>query len=101
MGAIDANLLEEEMSGTVPTDDSHRGPNTGNDGQVLDESMWKVDRPWEEKWESLKVNESKMTEQALDDEDRQARIWRHRPDRDPATNRGSAPYRNTRPSETE
>jgi hypothetical protein len=25
--------------------------------------MWEEDRPWEEKWESLKVNESKMTEQ--------------------------------------
>jgi hypothetical protein len=38
--------------------------------------MWEVPRPWEEKWESLKVNESKMT----DDEDRQARFWRRRPD---------------------
>ncbi len=34
----------------------------------------------EEKWESLKVNESKMVEQDLDDEDRQARFWRRRPD---------------------
>jgi hypothetical protein len=32
--------------------------------------------PWEEKWESLKVNESNMAEQELDDEDRQARFWR-------------------------
>jgi hypothetical protein len=48
--------------------------------QVLDESMWEVARPWEEKWESLKMNQSKMTEQELDDEDRQARFWRHRPD---------------------
>ena len=32
------------------------------------------------KWESLKVNESKMAEQELDDEDRQARFWRRRPD---------------------
>jgi hypothetical protein len=30
--------------------------------------------------ESPKVNESKMTEQGLDDEDRQARFWRRRPD---------------------
>jgi hypothetical protein len=30
--------------------------------------------------ESLKVNESKMVEQDLDDEDRQARFWRRRPD---------------------
>jgi hypothetical protein len=48
--------------------------------QVLDETMWETDRPWEEKWESLKVNESKMVEQELDDEDRQTRFWRHRPD---------------------
>jgi hypothetical protein len=27
---------------------------------MLDEAMWEVARPWEEKWESLKVNESKM-----------------------------------------
>ena len=44
--------------------------------QMLDETMWEEARPWEEKWESLKVNESKMTEQELDDEDRQARFWR-------------------------
>jgi hypothetical protein len=48
--------------------------------QVLDEAMWEAARPWEEKWESLKVNESRMTEQELDDEDRQARFWRRRPD---------------------
>jgi hypothetical protein len=37
-------------------------------------------RPWEEPWESLKVNESKEMEQGLDDVDRQVRFWRHRPD---------------------
>ncbi len=42
--------------------------------------MWKVTRSWEEKWESLKMNQSKMAEQELDDEDRQARFWRRRPD---------------------
>ena len=26
--------------------------------QMLDEAMWEAARPWEEKWESLKVNES-------------------------------------------
>jgi hypothetical protein len=97
---------------------------------VIDEGMWEVVRPWEEKWESLKVNESKMVEQELDDEDRQAQFWRRRPDgfvvnekeniiyvleckrvsdtgqdsgvcdRDPETSRGSAPCHNTRPSET-
>ena len=48
--------------------------------QVLDESMWEEGRLWEEKWESLKVNESSMVEQELDDEDRQTRFWRRRPD---------------------
>jgi hypothetical protein len=48
--------------------------------QVLDEVMWQTARPWKEKWESLKVTESKMVEQELDDEDRQARFWRRRPD---------------------
>ncbi len=48
--------------------------------QKLDETMWEEARPWKEKWESLKVNESKMTEQELDDEDRQARFGRRRPD---------------------
>jgi hypothetical protein len=47
--------------------------------QVL-EAMWESVRPWEEQWESLKVNQSKVVEQALEDEDRQARFWRHRPD---------------------
>ena len=42
--------------------------------------MWEATRPWEEKWESLKVNENKMVEQVLEDEDRQARFWRRRPD---------------------
>ena len=48
--------------------------------QVLDEAMWEAARPWEEKWESLKMNQNKMTEQELDDEDRQTRFWRRRPD---------------------
>ena len=43
------------------------------------ETMWEEARPWEEQWESLKVNESKMVEQELDDEDRHARFWRRRP----------------------
>ncbi len=42
--------------------------------------VWEASRPWEEKRESLKVNESKMAEHELDDEDRQARFWRRRPD---------------------
>jgi hypothetical protein len=33
----------------------------------------------QEKWESLKVNESKMVEHELDDEDGQARFWSRRP----------------------
>ena len=27
--------------------------------QLLDDAMWETVRPWEEQWESLKVNESK------------------------------------------
>jgi hypothetical protein len=42
--------------------------------------VWEEARPWEEKWESLKMNQSKMTEQELDDEDRQSRFGRRRPD---------------------
>jgi hypothetical protein len=45
---------------------------------VLQDTMWDVARPWEEQWETLKVNESKMVEPELDDEDRQARFWKHR-----------------------
>ena len=43
--------------------------------------MWEAVIPWEEQWESLKVNESKVEEQEIDDDDRQVRFWRHRPDR--------------------
>ena len=42
--------------------------------------MWEEARPWEEQWEVLKVNESKVEEQEIDDDDRQARFWRRRPD---------------------
>jgi hypothetical protein len=44
--------------------------------QVLQDAMWEAARPWEEQWESIKVNESKMVEPELDDEDRQAQFWR-------------------------
>ncbi len=42
--------------------------------------MWETVRPWEEQWESLKVNESKVVEQEVGDEDRPAQFWSHRPD---------------------
>ena len=42
--------------------------------------MLEAARPWEEQWESLKVNESKIVEQELDGEDRQARFCGRRPD---------------------
>ena len=48
--------------------------------EVLEDTIWEVARPWEEQWESLKVNENKTMEQELDDEDRQARFGRRRPD---------------------
>jgi hypothetical protein len=51
-----------------------------NPHQVLEDTIWEEARPWEGQWESIKVNESKVVEQELDDEDRQARFWRHRPD---------------------
>jgi hypothetical protein len=47
---------------------------------VLDDAMWEAARPWEEQWESFKLNESKIVEQELDDEDREAQFWRRRPD---------------------
>ena len=31
-------------------------------------------------WEALKVNESKVEDQEIDDDDRQARLWSRRPD---------------------
>ena len=48
--------------------------------EEVDDTMWETVRPWEEKWETLKVNESKVEEQEIDDEDRQARFWRYTPD---------------------
>ena len=48
--------------------------------EEIEDTMWEVARPWEEEWESLKVNESKVEEQVIDDDDRQARFWRRRPD---------------------
>ncbi len=42
--------------------------------------MWEETRPWEEPWETLKVDESSVEDQEVDDEDRQARFWRRRPD---------------------
>ncbi len=34
-GTIDGNLLEDDVSGTVPTDNPHRDPNTGNYGRSV------------------------------------------------------------------
>jgi hypothetical protein len=39
--------------------------------EVLEDTIWESARLGEEQWESLKVNESKVVEQELDDEDRQ------------------------------
>ena len=41
---------------------------------MISDTMWEEARPWEEQWESLKVNESKIVEQELDDEDRLSRF---------------------------
>ena len=48
--------------------------------EELEDTMWEAARPWEEQLEALKVNESKVEEQEIDDDDRQARFWRRRPD---------------------
>ena len=47
--------------------------------EELEDTMWETARPWEEQWEALQVNESKVEDQEIDDDDRQARFWRHRP----------------------
>ena len=48
--------------------------------EELEDTMWETARPWEEPWESLNTNESKVEEQEIDDDDRQAQFWRRRPD---------------------
>jgi hypothetical protein len=48
--------------------------------EEIEDTMWETDRPWEEQWETLKVNECKVEEQEIDNDDRQTRFWRHRPD---------------------
>ena len=48
--------------------------------EEIEDTMWEETRPWEEQWETLKVNVSKVEDQVIDDDDRQARFWRHRPD---------------------
>ncbi len=59
--------------------DPHSEPLT--DTWTSDEdTMWETVRPWEEQWEPLKTNESKVEEQVINDDDRQARFWRRRPD---------------------
>ncbi len=49
--------------------------------EELEDTMWEEVRPWEGQWVKHKVNESKVEEQEIDDDDRQSRFWRHRPDR--------------------
>ena len=53
---------------------------SGTTDEEIEDTMLEVVRPWEEQWETLKVNESKVEEQEIDDDDRQARFWKHRPD---------------------
>ena len=48
--------------------------------EELENTMWEETRPWEDQWGTLKMNESKVEDQEIDDDDRQARFWRHRPD---------------------
>ncbi len=48
--------------------------------ETLEDMMWEAARPWEERWDTLKMDESRVEEQEVDDEDKQARFWRRRPD---------------------
>jgi len=48
--------------------------------EELDDTMCGAARPWAEQWESLGTDGSKWEEQELNDDDRQARFWRRRPD---------------------
>ena len=48
--------------------------------EALEDIMWEAARPWEERWDTLKMDESRVEEQEVDDEDKQARFWRRRPD---------------------
>ncbi len=48
--------------------------------EEIEDTMWEEARPWTEIWEALKVNESKVEEQEIDDDNRQPRFWRRRPD---------------------
>ena len=48
--------------------------------EELEDTMWEAARPWGEQWDILKVNDSKVEDQVIDEDDRQARFWRHRPD---------------------
>jgi hypothetical protein len=48
--------------------------------EALEDIMWEAVRPWEERWDTLKMDESSVEEQEVDDEDIQARLWRRRPD---------------------
>ena len=36
--------------------------------------MWEAARPWEERWDTLKMDESRVEEQEVDDEDKQSRF---------------------------
>ena len=58
------------MSGTLPTDNSHRSPSREMMDEVLEDMMWEEARPWEERWETPKVDEGRVEEQEVDDEDR-------------------------------
>ena len=61
--------------------------------EELDDTMWEAARPWEKQWESLGTHGSKWEEQELNDDDRQARFWRRRPDTPPHSVDGGLPLR--------
>ena len=42
--------------------------------EVLEGTMWEAARPWEDQWEALQADESKVEGQVVDEDDRQARF---------------------------
>ncbi len=48
--------------------------------ETLEDMMWEPARPWEDRWDTLKMDESRVEEQEEDDEDKQSRFWSRRPD---------------------
>ena len=64
--------------------------------EELEDTMCQSVRPWEEQWETLKMNESKVEEQEINDEEKGDGHWWEVRVPDPETSGDSAPYHNKR-----